>query len=282
WWSLFFGDRHQQSNSPQSVSLLCASRRERPRCRTTNHCDEFASFHHRPKGSDGRRSAQSSTLKPRSGCPLWVINGHFAVQWPCPLYRRKQKYAVQKGMSAMGQKRKSSARQSSKDLSEASPIVSSKPFDLIVGQPRGDQPHAAIDVIATLPRRIELELLNEIFVALLCEHRRFDRAAGTGPMTGRTGRYIAVRITELHELNDRRWRLGKRDRVEVALRLARIIRSNIGDHGLIQSLGDVGHERIDAASGAVVVQLLVNRRSRLPRKVRIFGRSGNAVLPVTG
>src|SRR5262249_60943793 len=88
------------------------------------------------------------------------------------------------GMSAMGQKRKSSARQSSKDLSEASPIVSSKPFDLIVGQPRGDQLHAAIDVIATLPRRIELELLNEIFVALLCEHRRFDRAAGTGPMTG--------------------------------------------------------------------------------------------------
>src|SRR5262252_4740811 len=68
-------------------------------------------------------------------------------------------------------------------LSEARAIVGSKPFDLIVGQLRGDQAHASVDVVAALSRRIELELLDEIFVALLRQHGRFDRAAGAGAMT---------------------------------------------------------------------------------------------------
>src|SRR5262249_21370708 len=72
-----------------------------------------------------------------------------------------------------------------KGLSEACAIVSSEPFDLVVGQLRGDQTHAAIDVVAALPRRIERELLDEIFVTLLRQHGRLDGAAGTGPVTGR-------------------------------------------------------------------------------------------------
>ena len=100
-------------------------------------------------------------------------------------------------------RQRTSAHQSSEDLSEAGPIICREPFDLIVGQARGDQPHAAVDVIAPLSRCVELELLNEIFVALLCEHRCFDRTAGAGSVTGRARRYVAMRIAELHELNDR-------------------------------------------------------------------------------
>ena len=40
----------------------------------------------------------------QTGCLLWVISGHFAVQSPCPFYPRKRTFgSVATGMSAMGQ-----------------------------------------------------------------------------------------------------------------------------------------------------------------------------------
>ena len=55
-------------------------------------------------------------------------------------------------------------RPTSQRIISSPPGRSGKSFDFVFGQLRGDQPHAAIDVIATLARRIELKLLNEIFV----------------------------------------------------------------------------------------------------------------------
>src|SRR5262245_45133498 len=40
-------------------------------------------------------------------CPLWVISRHLQCKMACPLYPRKRTCAVQKGMSATGQKRTS-------------------------------------------------------------------------------------------------------------------------------------------------------------------------------
>ena len=62
-------------------------------------------------------------------------------------------------------------------------------------------------------------------------------------------------------------------RVEIALRLARIIRSHVGDPSWSnpQALAISAHLRIGAASGAVIVQLLVDRRYGLPGIVRDSG-----------
>jgi hypothetical protein len=59
------------------------------------------------------------------GCPLWVISGHFAVQLPCPLYPRKRTCALQRGMSALCQKRTHAAHQTATS------------FDNLVGAGRG-------------------------------------------------------------------------------------------------------------------------------------------------
>ena len=128
---------------------------------------------------------------------------------------QKQTCAVHKPMSAKCQKQ--TRPTSHKNLSEARPVVSGKSFDFVFGQLRGDQPHAAIDVIATLARCIELKLLNEIFLALFREDRGLDRAAGSGPMAGSTGRNVPVRIAEFNEVNDGRWRFRERDRIGIAL-----------------------------------------------------------------
>src|SRR5262249_31674837 len=46
-----------------------------------------------------------STCAAQLECPLWVKSKRMQCNRPCPLYPRKQTCAVQKGMSAMGQKR---------------------------------------------------------------------------------------------------------------------------------------------------------------------------------
>ena len=38
-------------------------------------------------------------------CPLWVKSRHVRRKKSCPLYPRERTYAVQLGMSALGQKR---------------------------------------------------------------------------------------------------------------------------------------------------------------------------------
>src|SRR5512139_805760 len=51
-----------------------------------------------------RRHSESGN-QDTAGCPLWAKSGHLRRKEACPLYPRKQTFAVQYAMSATGQKR---------------------------------------------------------------------------------------------------------------------------------------------------------------------------------
>src|SRR5262245_1035734 len=84
--------------------------------------------------------------------------------------------------------------QLSAELSEPRPIISRQSIDLGRRELRGDCPHAPVHVVASLARGIHLQLQHYVFLSLLGENGRLDRAARAGPMARGAGRDIAVRI----------------------------------------------------------------------------------------
>src|SRR5262249_14044926 len=92
------------------------------------------------------------------------------------------------------------------------------------------------------------------------------------------GRDIAARIAELDQPHDG-WRGFRECRwIWGALWLSCVICSNVGKRGLIESLRDLSHQRVYSASCSVIIQLLVNCRTRLTGKIRIFRSSRHALL----
>ena len=87
--------------------------------------------------------------------------------------------------------------------------------------------------------------------------------------------------------SDRRVRLGarspgasrERPGVWVARRLRRVIGSNIGKRIFVERLGDIGHQLMRPAAGAIIIELLVDGRARLAGKMRILRGHRNALFP---
>jgi hypothetical protein len=73
------------------------------------------------------------------------------------------------------------------------------------------------------------------------------------PMAGAARRNVPVRIADFYQVDDRFRRVRERRWIRIAHRLAGIVCGNIGDSGVIERLGDIGHELIGAAAGVVVV-----------------------------
>src|SRR6476660_9724826 len=96
------------------------------------------------------------------------------------------------------------------------------------------------------------------------------------------GRDMTSRSLELHQANDFRWRIRERRRIWIPLRLRRVIGGDISERGLVQRLGYVRHQLVRSAARSIVVQLLVNRRSRLAGEMRVFRRRRHALLAVAG
>ena len=67
-------------------------------------------------------------------------------------------------------------------LPETRAIIAGEALHLGFCQPRSNHAHPRINVIAPFARRIELELLDDVFVPLFGEHRRLDRPAGARAM----------------------------------------------------------------------------------------------------
>ena len=96
-------------------------------------------------------------------------------------------------------------------------------------------------------------------------------------MARRAGRDTAG-IAELDQAHDRRRRSASVAGFWIA-GLRRVIGGDIGERGLIQGLGDVGHLLMRAAAGSVVVELLVDRRARLTGQIGIFGATDTPCSP---
>src|SRR5262245_62951646 len=165
-------------------------------------------------------------------------------------------------------------------LPETGAIVFGKPLDLSRAELRCNGSHACVHVIAPFPRRIELQLLHQVFGTLLREDGRLDRPARAGAVARRAWRDVAARVTKLDELHDRAGGFGERRRIGIALWLAGVIGGDIGNRGLVQCLRDTRHERVRATPRPVVIELLVDRGAGLPCKVRKIRRRRNTCLSV--
>jgi hypothetical protein len=95
------------------------------------------------------------------------------------------------------------------------------------------------------------------------------------------GRDVAVGISKLDQTDDVFRLLRKCRWVRIAFWLSGVIGGNIGDHAFFQSFRNLGHLRMDAASGPIVVQLLVDRGSGLAVEMRELRIDRNALLAMT-
>src|SRR5262245_51728011 len=86
--------RPEKSYSGDFFNLLRASPKWPRQRRATHKYDEFAPPHLPPRGSDSKIVATFTLIQEGGRCPLWVKSRHVQCKRPCPLYPRKQTYAV--------------------------------------------------------------------------------------------------------------------------------------------------------------------------------------------
>src|SRR5436190_7956373 len=101
-------------------------------------------------------------------------------------------------------------------------------------------------------------------------------------MTSGARRYVAAWIAKFDELHDIFRRFRKSDEVEVALWLRRIIGGDIGNHSVIQSLGDIRHLLVGPTACLIVVKLFVDGRSGLAGEMRKLGCGRHTLFAMAG
>src|SRR5262249_36782951 len=103
---IVFREIHEHADAPHPLRLL-RPRCKRPRRRPAENLMNSRRLIVAPGASTRDRINFHVYSEAVVGCPLWVKSGLMQCNKACPLYPRKRTCAMQRGMSALGQKRTS-------------------------------------------------------------------------------------------------------------------------------------------------------------------------------